>query len=210
VRLPNGAALPVGSELEVSLTANADYDLIVFGAVPGETPFEGQPLKTAPFLNSPFLNSPFLNSPFLNSPFLNSPFLNSPFLNSPFLNSPFLNSPFLNSPFLNSPFLNSPIGLDQIPLSQLAGAPDPSTISGADVGLDELGSFNLAGLQNEPLVVKAISARLGNAPEQALVRIGAAETAIYVAVVSHDGAFAAAPYSVSVQASRPLDRVARS
>ncbi|HEU4430278.1 MAG TPA: hypothetical protein VFT98_16075 [Myxococcota bacterium] len=208
LRMPDGSPLPIGAELELSLTAGADYDLIVLSAVPGQTPFGSQPLKTAPFLNSPFLNSPFLNSPFLNSPFLNSPFLNSPFLNSPFLNSPFLNSPFLNSPFLNSPFLNSPIGLDQIPLSQLAGAPDPNAVSGADVSLDELGSFNLAGLENEALVVKSISARLGSATEQALVRVGGEETALYVAVVAHDGAFAAAPYALSVQASRPLDRVA--
>jgi hypothetical protein len=208
VVMPNGAPPPAGAELEVTLAAGADYDLIVLGAAAGQTPFEGQPLKTAPFLNSPFLNSPFLNSPFLNSPFLNSPFLNSPFLNSPFLNSPFLNSPFLNSPFLNSPFLNSPIGLDQIPLSQLAGAPEPSAVSAADVGLDELGSFNLASLQSEPLVVKALSARLGSAAESALVRVGPNETALYVAVVSHDGAFAAAPYQLSLQASRPLDRAA--
>jgi len=208
LRLPDGSPLPIGAELELSLAAGADYDLIVLSAVPGQTPFGSQPLKTAPFLNSPFLNSPFLNSPFLNSPFLNSPFLNSPFLNSPFLNSPFLNSPFLNSPFLNSPFLNSPIGLDQIPLSQLAGSPDPNAVSGADVSLDELGSFNLAGLENEALVVKAISARLGSASEQVLVRVGGEETALYVAVVAHDGAFAAAPYALSVQASRPLDRVA--
>jgi hypothetical protein len=208
VTLPNGAALPANAEVELSLAAGADYDLIVLSAVPGRTPFEGQPLATAPFLNSPFLNSPFLNSPFLNSPFLNSPFLNSPFLNSPFLNSPFLNSPFLNSPFLDSPFLNSPIGFDQIPLSQVAGAPAESTISGADVGLDELGSFSLAGLQDEALVVKALSARLGSANESALVQVGPEETALYVAVVSHDGAFASAPYQLSVQASRPLDRQA--
>jgi hypothetical protein len=206
LRLPDGSPLPSGAELELELAAGADYDLVVLSAVPGQTPFGSQPLKTAPFLNSPFLNSPFLNSPFLNSPFLKSPFLNSPFLNSPFLNSPFLNSPFLNSPFLNSPFLNSPIGLDQIPLSQLAGAPDPNTVSGSDVSLDELGSFNLAGLEDEALVVKAISAQLGSATEQALVRVGAEETALYVAVVAHDGAFAAAPYALSVQASRPLDR----
>ncbi len=209
VALPNGASLPAGAELEVTLdSAGADYDLILLSAVAGQTPFDGQPLKTAPFLNSPFLNSPFLNSPFLNSPFLNSPFLNSPFLNSPFLNSPFLNSPFLNSPFLNSPFLNSPIGLDQIPLSQLAGAPSQSTVSGADIGLDELGSFSLAELQSEALVVKTISARLGNARESALVRVGPEETALYVAVVSHDGAFASAPYQLGVQTSRPLDRQA--
>jgi hypothetical protein len=208
VALPNGAPLPPGSEVEVALDAQADYDLILFSQVPGQVPFEGQPLKTAPVLNSPFLNSPFLNSPFLNSPFLNSPVLNSPFLNSPFLNSPFLNSPFLNSPFLNSPFLNSPIGLDQVPLSQLAGAPSQSTISGADIGLDELGSFNLANLASESLVVKTISARLGTAQESALVRIGPEEKALFVAVVSHDGSFSSAPYQLRVQASRPLDRQA--
>jgi hypothetical protein len=208
VTLPNGSSPPAGSELEITLDSGADYDLIVLSEVPGQTPFEGQPLKTAPFLNSPFLNSPFLNSPFLNSPFLNSPFLNSPFLNSPFLNSPFLNSPFLNSPFLNSPFLNSPIGFDQIPLSQVAGSAAGGAVSGADVGLDELGSFSLAAIANDALVVKALSARLGVSSESALVRVGAEETALYVAVASHDGAFAAAPYSLSIQASRPLDRVA--
>ncbi|MFI5319813.1 MAG: hypothetical protein ACHQ6V_09555 [Myxococcota bacterium] len=209
VRLPNGGALPANSEVEISLDATADYDLIVLSRAPGLTVFEGQALKTSPFLNSPFLNSPFLNSPFLNSPFLNSPFLNSPFLNSPFLNSPFLNSPFLNSPFLNSPFLNSPLAFDEVPLSQLAGAPDGSTVSASDIGLDELGSFDIANLQSESLVVKAISARLGSASERSLVRVGPDETALFVAVVSHDGGFSAAPFRLGLQVSRPFDREAR-
>ncbi len=209
VRLANGGALPANSEVEISLAAPADYDLIVLSRAPGLTVFEGQALKTSPFLNSPFLNSPFLNSPFLNSPFLNSPFLNSPFLNSPFLNSPFLNSPFLNSPFLNSPFLNSPLTFGEIPLSQLAGAPGGSTISASDIGLDELGSFDVADLQDESLVVKAISARLGQAEERTLVRVGPDETALYVAVVSHDGGFSSAPFQLALQVSTPLDREAR-
>jgi hypothetical protein len=209
VRLADGSALPANSEVELAMSANADYDVVVFSRAPGTTPFESQPLKTSPFLNSPFLNSPFLNSPFLNSPFLNSPFLNSPFLNSPFLNSPFLNSPFLNSPFLNSPFLNSPLVFEDIPLSILAGAPSGSSVSASDIGgIDELGSFDLAGLQAEALVVKAISANLGVTPESALVRVGPEETALYVAVISHEGSFSAAPYQLSVQASRPLDREA--
>ena len=209
VRPQGGGPLLANSEIEVELDSPADYDLIVLSRAPGLTVFEGQTLRTSPFLNSPFLNSPFLNSPFLNSPFLNSPFLNSPFLNSPFLNSPFLNSPFLNSPFLNSPFLNSPISSGEMPLSQLAGAPSGATLSASDIGLDELGSFNLADIQNESLVVKAISAGLGTARERSLVRIGPDETALYVAVISHDGGFSNAPYKLSVQVSRPFDRETR-
>ncbi len=208
VRMADGSAPPANSEVEITLEAAADYDLIVLSRAPGLRPFEGQPLKTSPFLNSPFLNSPFLNSPFLNSPFLNSPFLNSPFLNSPFLNSPFLNSPFLNSPFLNSPFLNSPIAFEEVPLSQVAGSPGGSTVAGSDIGLDELGSFDIADLQDETLVVKTFSARLGAAPERALVRVSPQETALFVAVVSHDGSFSAAPYQLTIQASRPVDREA--
>jgi hypothetical protein len=204
VRLRSGAALPANSEIEIELDAPADYDLVVLSRAPGLTIFESQTLRT-----SPFLNSPFLNSPFLNSPFLNSPFLNSPFLNSPFLNSPFLNSPFLNSPFLNSPFLNSPLSFDEVPLSQLAGAPSGATVSASDIGLDELGSFDLADLQDESLVVKAISAGLGQKRERSLVRIGPDETALYVAVVSHDGLFSPAAFRLSLQVSVPLDREAR-
>jgi len=202
----DGSAIPVGAEINVTVDVPVDYDAILLSRSAGaeNTPFVNAPFVNAPFVNAPFVNVPFVNVPFVNAPFVNAPFVNVPFVNAPFVNAPFVNAPFVNAPLETSPFVNAGYTFDNFPLSQVGlAAPDGGQISGIDVGLGELGSYNLGALQSEALGVKALSAQLGTSPERILVRVGPGEDAVFLALVSHAGVASPAPASVTVEIATP-------
>jgi hypothetical protein len=202
IRLPGNAALPVNAEVNLRLDVPADYDLLVLSRSPGTA--GTTPFVSAPFVSAPFVNAPFVNVPFVNVPFINVPFVNVPFINAPFVNVPFVSAPFVSAPAATSPFVSANLKFTNFPLSQIGfAAPSGGAISGSDVGLGELGSLNLGALLTDNLRVKGFSANLGTNPEEILVRMGPAETNLYVAIVSQNGGFASAPYSIQVEASTP-------
>ena len=204
-RLPDGAALPAGSELLVKLgNLHADLDLVLlrklpdFGGTPllfGRTPllFGRTPLL---FGRTPLL---FGRTPLLfgRTPLL---FGRTPLL---FGRTPLL---FGRTPWLRDPLVegfNSPlISFDQIPLTELAFvAPDASGLSEDDINLGELG---LGDLADPSLVVAAYSTNRGLKDEEILIRTDFTDTALYIAIVGNNGAFTKTPYSLQLETSRPM------
>ncbi len=216
LRDADGFMFPTGAEVVVTAHFPVDYDILVLS---GSADPAARPWQSAPFVNAPFVNAPFVNVPFVNAPFVNVPFVNVPFVNAPFVNVPFVNVPFVNAPFVNVPFVNVPLPgfeplteslwitpgfeFENFPLSQLAGAPDGSKISGADVSPGDLGAENFSQLANEPVFFKGLSAEFGTGTEQVLVKVGPGEAGLYLAVIPQGGSFSTAPFSVEVEASIP-------
>jgi hypothetical protein len=217
IRLPNGDPLPTGTEINVTAHFPVDYDIVVLSASADTTinaaPWVSAPFVSAPFVSAPFVSVPFVSAPFVSAPFVSAPFVSAPFVSAPFVSAPFVSAPFVSAPFVSAPFVSAPITtslwitpgfqFENFPLSQLAGAPDGSNISGVDVSFEDLGALGSGELVNEPVFVKGLSAEFGTNVEQLLVEVGPGERGLYLAVIPQSGSFSAAPFSLEVEAAVP-------
>ena len=196
------------------VTANVptDYDLLLLmqtSSATADSPFENAPFISLPFISMPFISLPFISLPFISMPFISLPFISMPFISLPFISMPFISMPFISMPFIDnpltvSPYANAGLTFEQLPLSQVGlAAPDGSFISGADIGLDELGSANLGNLLESGLEATSLSAQQGDNPEKILVQVSPGTTAVYAAIIGNNGAISAAPYALQVEGSVP-------
>ncbi len=85
----------------------------------------------------------------------------------------------------------------------MAGAPDGSNISGADISFGDLGALNAGSLADAQVFLKGLSANFDTNTEQVLVKIGPGEAGLYLAVLPQSGSFSAAPFNIEVEAAIP-------
>jgi hypothetical protein len=216
LRMANGTVPPTNAEFRIDLKMPADYDAVLLSRpVPGQssTVFESAPFVSFPFVSFPFVSFPFVSfggetAPFVSFPFVSFPFVSFPQQTAPFVSFPFVSFPFVSFPFETSPFVSFGFTVEDFPLSQMVDAPDGSKSSGDILGLGELGSLNLSAFENENLRVKDVSANFNTAEDPGETLFGvktADEEAIFLAVLSFDGALSPEPYEFTVEASKPLD-----
>ncbi|KAA1190087.1 hypothetical protein F0M18_13560 [Pseudohalioglobus sediminis] len=216
IRLPNGGPLPAGTEVSVTAKFPVDYDIVLLNGSTetiSAAPWVSAPFVSAPFVSAPFVSVPFVSAPFVSAPFVSAPFVSAPFVSAPFVSAPFVSAPFVSAPFVSAPFVSAPLTtslweqpgflFENFPLSQLAGAPDGSNISGIDVSFQDLGALGSGDLTNEAVFVKGLSAEFGTNTEQLLVEIGPGEQGLYLAVIPQAGSFSAAPFNLEVEAAIP-------
>jgi hypothetical protein len=217
IRLPGGQPLPPGTEVNVTAHFPVDYDIVILNGSADPTinaaPWVSAPFVSAPFVSAPFVSVPFVSAPFVSAPFVSAPFVSAPFVSAPFVSAPFVSAPFVSAPFVSAPFVSAPLTtslwlepgflFENFPLSQLAGAPDGSNISGVDVSIDDLGALNYGSLVNEPVFVKGLSAEFGTNTEQLLVEVSPGESGLYLAVIPQAGSYSTAPFSLEVEAAVP-------
>jgi hypothetical protein len=216
ITLPFGTPLPSGTEVAVTAHFPVDYDIVLLSGSADPTvnaaPFVSAPFVSAPFVSAPFVSAPFVSAPFVSAPFVSAPFVSAPFVSAPFVSAPFVSAPFVSAPFVSAPFVSAPVTtslwdspgffFENFPLSQLAGAPDGSNISGLDISFEDLGALSSGTLVEEPVFVKGISAEFGGT-EQLLVEVSPGERGLYLAVIPQAGSFSAAPFSLEVEAAVP-------
>jgi hypothetical protein len=220
ILLPNGKPIPAGTEINVTAHFPVDYDIVMLNGSADPTvsaaPWVSAPFVSAPFVSAPFVSVPFVSAPFVSAPFVSAPFVSAPFVSAPFVSAPFVSAPFVSAPFVSAPFVSAPVTtslwlqepgfvFENFPLSQLAGAPDGSNISGIDVSFDDLGALGSGNLVEEAVFVKGLSAEFGTNTEQLLVEVGPGEQGLFLAVIPQSGSFSSAPFSIEVEAAVPPD-----
>jgi hypothetical protein len=206
--------LPTKSQVLTTLDSpGADYDLLAFVSAEQDTPFKNAPFIGAPFIGAPFIGADFENAPFIGAVFGSLPFIGAPFIGAPFIGAPFIGAPFIGAEYRQSPFIGaggSPgdtsswaVQYQNIPRTQLFGAPDGSTISGVDTNWTETGSDDLQAIPQQSVQFIGLSANV-NGQEQLLVEINPAKS-LYLVVAATNGSVTSAPYTMSTQVSIPVD-----
>jgi len=201
----NGGKFTPGTEVVVTGHFPVDYDIVLLSGSkdPAAKPWASAPFVSVPFVSVPFVSVPFVSVPFVSVPFVSVPFVSVPFVSVPFVSVPFASAPFVSVPLTTSLWLDPGFSLSNFPLSQLAGAPDGSNISGADISFGDLGALNAGALANEPVFLKGISAEFGTNTEQVLVEVGPGEEGLYLAVIPQAGSFSSAPFNIEIEAATP-------
>jgi PKD repeat protein len=210
LRDADGFKFTQGTEVVVTANFPVDYDIVLLS---GSADPAAKPWASAPFVSAPFVSAPFVSVPFVSAPFVSAPFVSAPFVSAPFVSAPFVSAPFVSAPFVSAPFVSAPLTqslwrtagfeFESFPLSLLAGAPDGSNISGADISFGDLGALNAGSLANAQVFLKGLSANFDTSTEQVLVKIGPGEDGLYVAVLPQSGSFSAAPFNIEVEAAIP-------
>ncbi len=210
LRDAEGLMFTQGTEVVVTANFPVDYDIVLLS---GSADPAAKPWASAPFVSAPFVSAPFVSVPFVSAPFVSAPFVSAPFVSAPFVSAPFVSAPFVSAPFVSAPFVSAPLtqslwrtaGFEfaNFPLSLLAGAPDGSNISGADISFGDLGALNAGSLANAQVFLKGLSANFDTNTEQVLVKIGPGEAGLYLAVLPQSGSFSAAPFNIEVEAAIP-------
>lgn len=202
LRMPDGAPIPVGAEVNVTVQVPVDYDIaLLSGSTTGTAV---APWVSAPWVNAPWVSAPWVSVPFVSLPFVSLPWVSLPFVSAPWVNAPWVSAPWVNAPLETSPWVSANYQFQQLPLSQVGlAAPDGGQISGVDVSFEDLGALGIGELSNEPVRVKALSAEFGNRTEKLLVKTGPGEQGLYLAVIPQQGSFSSAPFSVQVEVSTP-------
>jgi len=204
----DGNPFPAGAEVLVTAHFPVDYDIALLSGSFDET-VDPKIWASAPFVSVPFVSVPFVSVPFVSVPFVSVPFVSVPFVSVPFVSVPFITPPFVSAP-LADPRLTQSIwdiynfAFENFPLTQLAGAPDGSNISGLDISFGDLGALNSVPLVDDPVFLKGLSAEFGTNTEQVLVKIGPGEKGLYLAVIPQTGSESTAPYNIEVEAYIPV------
>ena len=210
LRDADGFRFTQGTEVVVTANFPVDYDIVLLSgsADPAAKPWASAPFVSAPFVSAPFVSVPFVSAPFVSAPFVSAPFVSAPFVSAPFVSAPFVSAPFVSAPFVSAPltqslWLTAGFEFNSFPLSVLAGSPDGSNISGADISFGDLGALNAGSLANAQVFLKSLSANFDTNTEQVLVKIGPGEDGLYLAVLPQSGSFSAAPFNIEVEAAIP-------